>query len=94
MGLDIKRIGEPRPLGDSAGRTVCAITTTRLPPGLRGDTWFMIFSDQLTGSLLAEHDRAETVTVTCDQQEYPNWLLLVDLAIMRTNEKEAAVPPD
>jgi hypothetical protein len=91
MGLDITRIGQPRPLGSSAGRAVCEITTTRLPLGRRGDKWFTIFGHQLTGSLRALHDRTETITVTCDPREYPNWLLLVDLAILRTNEKEEAV---
>jgi len=94
MGLDITRIGAPRPLGHSAGRAVCEITTTPVPPGRRGDKWSTIFGYQLTGSLRAQHDRAETITVTCDPGEYPNWLLLVDLAILRANEKEEAVSPE
>jgi hypothetical protein len=94
MGLDIARIGEPRSLpnsGDTTGRKTYQVATKPLPPGLPGDTWFMIFSEQLTGPLLAEHDRAETITVTCDPRDYPNWLWLVDIAILRTNEKAESV---
>jgi hypothetical protein len=93
MGLDITRIGEPQPQpgsGNAPGQSSYAVTTTRLPTGARGDNWLTIFSTQLTGPLLAEHDRTETITVTCNPREYPNWLWLVDIAILRTNEKEDA----
>ncbi len=90
MGLNISRIGEPRAFRNSSkapGKTTYQVTTKPLPPGSDGDVWFMIFSEQLTGPLSAEHDRADTITVRCDPREYPNWLWLVDIAIQRTNEK-------
>ena len=95
MSLNIHRVGDPRALRDtveSSGETVYKVTTKPLPPDPRGYNWFTIFNEQLRGPLLATHDRAETITVICDTREYPNWLMLVDVAILRANEKEAAIP--